>query len=38
MSETTISFHYTVPADMYQIDSLLYDIRQFDKEVCLEQS
>ncbi|CAF1259484.1 unnamed protein product [Adineta ricciae] len=33
-SETTISFHYTPPADMYEMDSFLYDIRQFDKQVC----
>ncbi|CAF0956706.1 unnamed protein product [Adineta steineri] len=38
LSETTISFHYTVPEDMYQIHSLLYDIRQFDKEICRLQS
>ena len=34
LSDTTISFHYTTFADMLQIDSLLYDIRQFDKQVC----
>ncbi|CAF4593543.1 unnamed protein product [Rotaria socialis] len=35
-SETTISFHHTQPNDdMYQIHSLIYDIRQFDKQVCL---
>ncbi|UJR38581.1 hypothetical protein I4U23_031245 [Adineta vaga] len=34
LSETTISFHYTSPAEMYEIDSFLYDIRQFDKQIC----
>ncbi|CAF0818046.1 unnamed protein product [Rotaria sordida] len=34
ISETTISFHYTEPSDMYQIHSFIYDIRLFDKEVC----
>ncbi|CAF4625048.1 unnamed protein product, partial [Rotaria sp. Silwood1] len=34
LSETTISFHYTQPSDMYQIDSFIYDIRLFDKQVC----
>ncbi|CAF1498921.1 unnamed protein product [Rotaria sordida] len=38
ISETTISFHYTQPEDMYQMDSLLYHIRQLDKEVCLSHS
>ncbi|CAF3993703.1 unnamed protein product [Rotaria sordida] len=38
ISETTISFHYTQPEDMYQMDSLLYHIREFDKEVCLSHS
>ena len=34
-SATTISFHYTKPEEMYQLDSFLYQIRAFDREVCL---
>lgn len=30
-----ISFHYTSPADMYEMDSFLYRIRQFDQQICL---
>ncbi|CAF3315494.1 unnamed protein product [Rotaria socialis] len=35
ISETTISFHYTQPNDMYQIHSLIYDIKLFDRQLCL---
>ncbi|CAF4612495.1 unnamed protein product [Rotaria sp. Silwood2] len=34
LSETTISFHYTQPSDMYEMDAFIYDIRLFDKQVC----
>ncbi|CAF0748362.1 unnamed protein product [Didymodactylos carnosus] len=33
-SETTISFHYITPDQMYELYTILYEIRHYDRQVC----